>query len=182
MLKLTIPATESFDYAKEEFIYTDELTLEFEHSLLSLSKWEQSFEKPFLGPAEKTPDEMLAYIQAMCFTPDVPIETLKRFTGEQFELLNQYINSPQSATWFNETVVKPASRGREVITAEIIYYWIFANEIPIDCQSWHLNRLFTQLKVFEQKNAPPKKMGKADAIAQRNMLNAKRKAEMKTSG
>lgn len=180
MLKLTVPAIESYDEKNEVFINTEEVTLELEHSLFSLSKWEATWEKPFLGLEEKTTEETLGYIYAMTMTPDVPPEVYQNLTEEHLKLVNNYIDAKMSATWFTD---KPSSKGkREIITSEIIYYWMVTFNIPFECQHWHLSRLFTLIKVCNQKNQPEKKMSKAEMIAQRNMLNAQRKAEMKTSG
>jgi hypothetical protein len=183
MLKLTIHSNQLWNDELEEFTY-DVTVLELEHSLISLSKWESKFEKPFMGSEEKTTEETLGYIQAMCLTPDVPPEVFQTLNNEHFKQVNDYINAKMSATWFTE--LPSGAKGpvkREIITAEVLYYWIFSAQIDAQVvEAWHLNRLLTILKVFNEKNAPPKKMKQADAAAQRRALNAKRKAEHGTSG
>lgn len=184
MLKLTIPSEQDWDSEKEEFVYSDEIVLELEHSLVSLSKWEAFWEKPFMAPEEKTTEEALGYIEMMCLTPDVPPEVFQKLSTEHIAKVNEYINAKQSATWFTEPPGenKRVSRG-PIITSELIYYWIFSAEnIDVSVETWHLNRLFTLLKVFNEKNAQPKKVKKADAAAQRRMLNEQRKAKHNTSG
>jgi hypothetical protein len=179
MLSLTIPSVESFDDATQRFIYSDEVTFEIEHSLVSLSKWETVWEKPFLGPTPKTSEEILSYIQLMNLTPNVPPEIFQSLSDIQLKLINQYITAKMSATWFTE---KNPKNSNEVITAEIIYYWMISLNIPFECENWHLNRLFTLIKVCNEKNAPEKKMSKRDSVQQRKEINAARKAKLNTNG
>jgi hypothetical protein len=181
MLKLTIAATDYFDDDQQVFIIAPEYVLELEHSLVSLSKWEAIWEKPFMGSEEKTTEETVGYIQAMCLTPDVPPEVFQALNADQMTKVNDYINAKMSATWFSERPGQGRAK-REIITAEILYFWMFSAEMPIECETWHLNRFFAQLKVFNEKNAPPKKMNKNEAAAQRRKLNEQRKAQYKTSG
>jgi hypothetical protein len=184
MLKFTIPASESYDEVTKEFIYAEEVTLELEHSLVSLSKWEASWEKPFLGPEEKTTEETLSYIYFMTLTPDVSPEIIQRLTNDHMKQINNYIDAKMSATTFNERVKQNTGRSREIITAELIYYWMIAHSIPFECRHWHLNQLFTLIKVCNAKNEPPgkNKMSKSEMISQRSKLNAERKAKLQTSG
>jgi hypothetical protein len=182
MLKITIPESEYFDEAKQEFINLDAVTLELEHSLFSLSKWESKWEKPFLGSETKTTEQVMSYVEDMTVNPDIPSEVYDRLSNSNFEQINKYIEAKMSATWFSDRPKKPGQK--EIITAEIIYYWMVALQIPFECQHWHLNRLFSLIKVCNEKNAPPSKskMSRAEMITQRNELNARRRAEMKTSG
>lgn len=183
MLKLTIHGEQSWDEAAEQFVYSDVIELELEHSLVSLSKWESIWEKPFMSSEEKTTEETLGYIELMCLTPDVPPEVFQALNNDHYKQVNDYINAKMSATWFTEA--PGGAKGpvkRDIITSEILYYWIFSAQIDISVEHWHLNRLFTLLKVFNEKNAPPKKMRKGDAAAQRRMLNEQRRTQLKTSG
>jgi hypothetical protein len=188
MLKLDVVVSEEiWDDKANQFIEPEVVTLELEHSLVSLSKWEASWEKPFLGTEEKTSEETLGYIYAMCITPDVSPDVFQSLTNEQLTQVNNYINAKMSATWFGERAENP-TKGRvkkEIITSEIIYYWIFSADIDASIvQDWHLNRLFTLLKVFNEKNKAQttSKVNKSDAAAQRRMLNEQRRQQLKTSG
>ncbi|HCI29288.1 MAG TPA: hypothetical protein DE117_03760 [Fervidobacterium sp.] len=180
MLILRVPGIELFDEALQVFTTEDSFTLELEHSLVSLSKWESKFEKPFLGSEEKTDEEVLAYIEAMILTEEYPPDVLNRLSKENFKQINSYIEAKMTATWFNDK--KPGKKSSEVITAELIYYWMITFNIPIEFQYWHLNRLFTLIKIFSVKNAQPEKMSKKDLLARNRELNAKRKSELGTTG
>lgn len=182
MLTIVIPGIELYDEAKEEFASSDDFVLELEHSLFSMSKWESSFEKPFLANEEKTTKEIFAYIKAMSLIPDVPDEIYHRLTRDNVAAINEYINSKQTATWFNEKK-QPQPKSRETITTELIYYWMVSFNIPFECQHWHLNRLLTLIKIFSVKNADPKKKLSRSELAARNReLNAQRRAQLGTRG
>jgi len=180
MLILKVPGIELFDEALHVFTTEDAFTLELEHSLVSLSKWESKFEKPFLGSEEKTDEEILAYIEAMILTKEYPPDVLNRLSKENLQQINAYIEAKMTATWFNDK--KQSKKSSEVITAELIYYWMITFNIPIEFQYWHLNRLFTLIKIFSVKNAQPEKMSKKDLLARNRELNAKRKSELGTTG
>lgn len=180
MLKLIIQCTELFNEATETFDDSEDVVLHLEHSLVSLSKWESEYQKPFLGPGEKTSEEILFYIKAMIITPDYQEEVLEKLNRAAFLKINEYIDSKQSATTFGEM---PKQTGRrEVITSELIYYWMVAFNIPFECETWHLNRLFSLIRICNVKQSKPKKMSRNE-LAQRNRdLNAQRKAQLGSSG
>lgn len=180
MLKIRIPGVEFYDDVNEEFITSDEVVLELEHSLVSLSKWESVFEKPFLKDEEKTTEEVLAYIAAMVLTPEFPPDVLSRLTEANFQEIKDYIDAKRSATWFSDDPHAP--RQRQVVTSELIYSWLISYQIPFEVQHWHLNRLLTLIKICNHQNQPPKKMSKAEIAARNRELNAKRLAEMGTRG
>ena len=180
MLKLTVPGVESYDEAKEEFVEVGEVILELEHSLVSLSKWESKYEKPFLGNSEKSTEEIIGYIKAMVLTPEVPEETFSRLSEANMLEINDYIDAKMTATWFHEAPGAPATR--EVVTAELVYYWMVTFSIDWEAQYWHLNRLFTLIRVCNIKNAKPKKMSRAEVAARNRELNAQRKAQLGTKG
>lgn len=181
MLTIVVPGQEFFDEATQQFINTPEITLELEHSLASLSKWESVWHKPFLGKGEKTTEETIGYVIAMTKTQNVPREVYDRLSNDNLQRINEYINAQMTATWFAETPHKGGSP--EVITAEIVYYWMISLGIPLECEHWHFDRLITLIKVCNEKNSPQKKkMGRRELVEQRRMLNAQRKAQLKTTG
>jgi hypothetical protein len=179
VLHIIVPLKEGIDETTSEFVVLKGYELELEHSLASLSKWESIFEKPFLGEGKKSPDETLAYVEAMTLTTNVPPEVFYKLSQRNFDDIQKHIQAKKSATWFNDRDSRPS---REVITSEIIYYWMVSLNIPFECQYWHLNRLLTLIKVCNEKNAPPKKMSKAEVARQQREINARRKAQFGTSG
>lgn len=173
MLTIKVPmGDEHFDEEKNEFVSPEMFTLLMEHSLVSLSKWESIYEKPFLTQDEKSQEEVLGYIKAMIVNPDFPPEVLSKLSQENFEQIRAYIDSKRSATWFTENSNAPKSR--EQITSELIYYWLTVFNIPFECENWHLNRLLNLVRICNVKNAKPQKMSPEDAAAKRRALNRQR--------
>ena len=180
MLTLKVAQTEYFDDDKQEFVKVGGFTLELEHSLVSLSKWESKFEKPFLDNKPKTNEEALAYIECMIISPEYPENILDYITQDHVHEINAYIDAKMSATWFNDK--GPQRRSSEQITSELVYFWMLSYQIPNECENWHLNRLFNLIKICSIKNAKPKKVGKSEQLKQQRDLNAQRRAAMGTSG
>lgn len=180
MLQITIPAQEYWDAAKEEFINTKECTLQLEHSLISLSKWESKWHKVFLSKEQKTHEETLDYIKCMTMNQNVNPNIFDRLTKENINDIKDYIGNPMSATYFSKELEGKSSR--EQITSELIYYWMIALNIPFECEKWHLNRLLTLVKICNIKNKPPKKMSKRQLANRNAALNAARKQQLNTTG
>lgn len=180
MLKVTVPSTEQYDEATNEFTTSKEQILHLEHSLVSLSKWESKWHKPFLSNKDMTVEESIDYIRCMTLTQNVDPKVYNFITQEIIDEVKAYIDNPMTATTFAKDDKKVTSR--EIITSEIIYYYMIALNIPLDCQKWHLNRLFTLINVCNIKNSPPKKMSRRDAMAQQRALNAARRNKLNTKG
>ena len=181
MLHITIPAGEAFDPRTNEFIKVPkDIPLSLEHSLVSLSKWESKWCKPFLSKEEKTAEETIDYIRCMTLTQNVDPKAYYCLSRENVELINSYIKDPHTATTIHENPNGP--KNRETITSELIYYWMIALNIPFECQKWHLNRLLMLIKVCNIKNAPPKKMSRNQILSRNAALNAARKQQLHTKG
>lgn len=179
MLKLIVPPGELYDEAKGEFIYTKETVLQLEHSLLSLSNWEQKWHKPFMGKTEKTDEEVLDYVRCMTITQNVDPNVYLVLTEQNFKDINDYILDPRTATTIND---QSGKKNREIITNEIIYYWMTELNIPPEYAKWHLNHLLTLIEVASIKKQPPKKMSKKDILNRNRNLNALRKKQLGTTG
>lgn len=181
MLQIKVPLSpEEWDEEKEEFTESKVQVLCLEHSLISLSKWESKWCKPFLSSTSKTTEEVLDYIKFMTITQNVKDEVYDHLTQSNLEEINKYIDAPMTATTFSED--KNGKRNREIVTAELIYYWMISLQIPFECQKWHINRLLTLIRVCNIKNQPPKKMSKRDIISRNAALNAARRQQLNTKG
>ena len=180
MLKVTIPKAEFFDERTNEFVYVDEHTLTLEHSLVSISKWESKWCKPFITSDSKTHEETIDYIRCMTLTQNVDPDVYNYIPADVIKQIQEYIDAPMTATWFSKN--DGAKKSREVITSELVYYWMIALNIPFECQKWHFNRLITLIRVCSLKNSPPKKMSKKDILARNRSLNAARRKAANHSG
>ena len=180
MLQITVPATEQWDESKQEFVHMKEQTLQLEHSLVSLSKWESKWCKSFFSNQEKTYEETIDYIKCMTLTQNVKNEVYYCLSDENIAQINRYIESPMTATYFSDS--RNGKPNRERITSELIYYSMIALNIPFECQKWHLNRLLTLIKVCNIKNQPPKKMSRREIMNRNAALNAARRKQLNTRG
>lgn len=182
MLKITVPASENWDPVAEEFVYTNEFSLTLEHSLISMSKWEAKYCKPFLSDKPMTDDELIEYIKCMTLTQNVNPDLYKCLPVDILKQITDYIGNPMTATTFSENQKSSGSSKKEIVTSELIYYWMVALNIPFECEKWHLNRLLTLIRVCNIKNSPSKKMSKSDILAKNKSLNAARRAKMHSRG
>lgn len=181
MLQLVIHISpDTWDEEKEEFVDGKTQILQLEHSLVSLSKWESNWCKPFLSTGLKTDEEALDYIKCMTLNRNVDPDIYNYLTSAHIESVNKYIEAPMTATTFTED--KNGKRNREIITSELIYYWMIALNIPSEYQKWHLNRLLTLIRVCNIKNQPQKKMSKREAMSRNAALNAARRKQLNTKG
>lgn len=181
MLTIRIPKSERYDEAKNEFVYIDATNIQLEHSLISLSKWESKWHKPFYYPINnKTNEEVLDYIRCMTITQNVKPEVYYSLTNSNIQEIQNYIDDTMTATTFNE--YENRTPHKEIITSELIYYWMIAYNIPVEFEKWHLNRLLTLIRICSIKNSKPKKMSKKAILTRNAALNAARRKQLHTSG
>lgn len=181
MLQIDVPAGEFWNEIKNEFIYTKPVTLTLEHSLVSISKWESKWHKAFLVKDKKSTEEILDYIKCMTLTQNVDPNVYLCLTSDNIEKITSYIDDPHTATVIRDDHNSPKSR--EIITSELIYFWMISFNIPIEiCQKWHLNRLLTLIRICDIKNRPPKKMSQSQIMSRNTALNAARRKALNSKG
>lgn len=181
MLEISIAARDLFDERTQEFISFKGALIKLEHSLLSISKWEAKWHRPFLSDKIKmSEEELIDYIRCMTITQNVCPETYYALSNDNIEEIRRYIDNPMTATWFNDK--DKAGNKRKTITSEIIYYWMVSLGIPFSCEKWHLNRLLTLIRVCNIESAPKKRMSKGDIYKQNSTINRARRQMMGSRG
>lgn len=182
MLQITIPSNEILDEKTGQFVQVKEQTLCLEHSLISISKWESKWRKPFLTAKEKTNDEIFDYIKCMTLNKGVDDLAYLFLTMQNIKEINEYINAPMTATYFSKELSQGGRGSSEQVTSELIYYWMIALNIPVEFEKWHINRLLTLIRVCEVKNQPPKKLSRGEIIRRNAAINAARRKQLNTKG
>lgn len=179
MLRITIPRREFFDEANSKFVYGEEVFLELEHSLSSLSKWESKWKKPFLSNKDdKTKEEILDYLKIMTLN-EVDDSVYDTLPPEALKQIEEYLQDPMTATTFSDNNGPPS---REIQTAEIIYYWMIELGIPLEAEHWPLQKLTTLIRVCSIKKGPEKKMSKREVYNRNRELNDARRAKTNSKG
>lgn len=187
MIEITIPARRFWDEASETFITFKGTTLKLEHSLLSISKWESKWKKPFFDDkVSKTQEESIDYIRCMTLTQSVDPLAYSCIPDSELKRVITYMEDSMTATWFNNMEKKKAKSGMSTngkkVTSELIYYWMTQLNIPFECEKWHINRLMTLIKIANIEGQPPKKMSPKEAASYRKALNDSRRAKYHTRG
>lgn len=181
MLTIKTEEKEIWDPRKREFIYLKPQTLQLEHSLISLQKWESKYKKPFLH-TKFNDREFLDYIECMTLNKNVSPQVYLSLTNNDYNQIADYMNDSMTATIINDNRRK-GKINDELITAEIIYYWMVCYTIPFNpCEKWHIQRLLTLIQVCSIKSEKPKKMSKSDIYARNKAINAKNRAKYHTKG
>lgn len=180
MLKITIPENELYDEKNNEFVYVKAQEIQLEHSLLSISKWESKWHKSFLSTKNKTTEEVIDYVRCMTITQNVDKRIYYSLSAENITKINNYIDDPMTATTINGSIGNKPSR--EIITSELIYYWMIAYNVPVEFEKWHINRLLTLIRVCSIKNAPQKKMSKSEIMNRNAALNEARRKALNSKG
>lgn len=185
MLTIIVPGIEEeqWDEVNECFLYNPiekEQVLHLEHSLISLSKWESKWHKPFLTDKEMSTEETLDYIKCMTLDKNIDDKVYGRLSAENIDQIRDYMNDSMTATTFHNIPNQPGKR--EQPTSELIYYWMIANNIPVEFEKWHIKRLLTLIRICSIKNSPQKKMSRSEILKQNAALNAQRRAKYNTKG
>lgn len=181
-----IPPQEIF-IPPDKFINTKECNLKIEHSLVAIAKWEAKWHTPFLDDkVQKTNEMMIDYIKCMTISQNVDPLIYEHLPNEAIKEINDYIDNPMTATWFSENGPSGKKRAKsEVITSELVYYWMIAQNIPPEYDKWHFNRLMTLIRVCSEKNSEQtngKKMSKGSILSQNKALNAARRKARGSKG
>lgn len=181
MLKILVPAGEFWDENTQEFVYTPETVLQLEHSLVSISKWEAKYKKPFIvfdeSQSNLTPESILEYIRDMTITQNVNPLVYYALNESLVKTIVDYIHDQQTATWFGNNKPQAGKRDTRPLTSERIYYLMINYNIPFECQKWHLSRLLTLIRVCQEEQKQQEKKSPKDAAMQRHNLNAARRAK-----
>lgn len=180
MLQITTPDVELWDETTETFSSIKGTTLQLEHSLISLSKWESKWCKPFIATKKMTDEETTDYIRCMTITKNVDPQVYNHLSEENIKQIEEYIKSPQTATTITEE--KGGKASREIVTNEVIYYWMTALNIPPEYEKWHLNRLITLIRVANVKNSKPKKKSMKEVMTDNTRLNQARRKMFNSKG
>ena len=182
MLTIVIPKQEYWDEINNVFVESKkEYTLQLEHSLVSIAKWETKWCKSFFSKEDKTEDENIYYIKCMTLTQNVDPEAYQYLTDDNKRQITEYMTTPKTATTFPKTTNN--KRNNELLTSELIYYYMVALTIPFECQKWPLERLLTLIRICNIKNQPPKKgRSKQEILSNNAAINAARRQKMGTMG
>lgn len=177
MLHLTIPKQEIYNDSLEEFQTVGPFNLQMEHSLLSISKWESKTKKSFFRQ-ESTVEDTILYFKCMTINKvdDVAFSLL---TQENVREIREYIDDSKTATTFKNTNEK---KSRELITSELVYYWMTTMNIPFEAEKWHFSRLITLIRIHTAKNTPQKKRSKSELLAENRAINEARRKQFNTKG
>lgn len=179
MLEIEIPGREFYDEERNEFFDTKPVTLRLEHSLVSISKWEAKWKKPFLTREPHSLEETRDYVRCMTLNQHVDPAVYRALTPENVDEVAEYISAELTATTIHDTTAKPT---REIVTSEVMYYWMIVYNIPIEAQKWHLSRFLTLVRICSIKNAPPKKMSRQAILRRNTKLNEARRKKLGTRG
>lgn len=181
MLVIQVPTgDELFDEGTGKFITGPTVPVRLEHSLFTVSKWEEKWKVPFLSKTKKSVEQIIDYIRFMA-VDGIDDDLLNRLTEKNLESIEQYIEDPATATTVREYGTQ--GRGRQsVITSEVLYFQMFSRQIPMECEHWHLNRLIMLIRVWDAYNSPQKKMSRKQTARMYADLNASRRRQSGTKG
>lgn len=180
MLEIHVPEREFYDERNEVFIKTRPVILQLEHSLMSVSRWESKWRKPFLTDEDKTRAETMDYIRCMTINRDVDPNVYAALTSDDIQKIMDYVGAELTATKVYR--VKSTNAPKKTITSEVIYSWMVMYNVPFECQKWHISRLLKLLDVLEIANNPKNKMSKGETARSNAALNKARRAKLHSKG
>lgn len=178
MLEIAIKESEAWDEARQVFVYTKPCILTLEHSLISVSKWESKWHKPYLSAKQLSREESVDYVRCMTIGRVLDDSVYNFLTVDDFKKINAYVTDPMSATYFKKS---GGYGSNEKIVSELIYYWMIALGIPFECEKWHLNRLLALIQVCNRKSNPTKLSAK-EAAERNAAINKARRAAAHSKG
>lgn len=180
-LTITIPGGELFDNETQKFTDLPSTVLVLEHSLISISKWEAIWKKPWLNDKyEKTNDELYSYIQCMIIKGNADDKVVRCITRDEYIKILRYIDDPMTASTVNKK--KKNNSSNNFVTSELIYAWMVQFRIPPEYQKWHLNRLMMLINILDELNQDPKKKSEAELIRDYKQINERNKKLFHTKG
>ena len=187
MIQIVVPKSEVFDNTNQIFRrVTKETTLQLEHSLISLQKWEARWHTPFLVKKGKTLEQTIDYIRCMCLTPNVKEDVFYCIPKSEMTRIANYIDDPMTATTVTTRGKGPGPKKKnKIVTAEVIYYWMISLNIPNEYRKWHLNQLLMLIRVINAENAsndPNNKRKKHEVLADYRAINEANKKRFNTKG
>lgn len=177
VLTITVPSEEIYDEQNNVFDCLPEVKMTLEHSLLSISKWEIIWHKPFLSDDDKSHEEEISYVKCMTLSDNIDDKVYERIDSRILDQIDKYINDSQTALF-----IPKENNSKEFITSEYIYYWMAMNNIPFECEKWHLNRLLSLIYLCHAMNSPKKKKSESEIIAEHRQLNKMRRSALNTKG
>lgn len=184
MLEITVSIPEFFNEQLNEFIAPSRSTetLHLEHSLVSISKWESKWKVPYFSQKSESMsiEQFQDYVRCMTLNQNIPDYVYKVLSKDNLAQIVDYIVDEKTATWFGKEEYNAPSR--QVVTSELIYYWMIQFNVPMECQKWHFSRLWTLIKVCSAKSGGGKKMSKSEILSRNRTLNEQRKAQYHTKG
>ena len=180
MLEVAVPQIELFNNDTNEFTQLPAVTLRFEHSLKAIGEWEAIWKVPFLSENEKTKEMSDSYLMCMCLTPGVDRDVFRYLPDDCLEQIAAYMQDEKTATVFSS--VGGNAGKKKMITSEEIYYWMIEAGIPFSCETWHISRLLTLIRICGINMSDRKKMSRKEVAAQNRALNEARRAKYHTRG
>lgn len=184
---IVVPETKLrlWDETNERFKYIchPETKLTLLHSLVSLSLWESKWHTNYFSKTKKTAEQAIDYIRCMTRETDVNPDVYNTIamSNKLLDEIGDYIDDPMTATIITDNR-KNKSNKNEYITSELIYWSMIQHGIPVEFETWHINRLLTLINVCNAKNGGGGKMKKKDILAEYAKINERNRAKYNSKG